>query len=564
MRERPNDAVLHRWRKAVQGERALGVIEIGRFAKVDAAPLTAFSGIEFFRVADDHGCPEMEALLLAESSAVHYLTNGKPAAEAVRRGPAGTRPGQRVAMVGGGIINLITAFELARSGYAVTLFDVAPDPRAGAGWRSYGCTFGGCDARIFSFNEGRHHHFKGYDIGQGTNTQFHRPIAEGGWLAADPATLGPEDEDWIDCFSQVPPWLAARFDQNIVSFNMESWPLWRCYLEAYPALFSEVGFQDRLLRLYATPEKYAHAQQSEAALESVLRDIDAAALAGEFPSLAAAVAGGHVAGALEVQGFSINVHKLGCRLISEAEKLGVVFHHDCAVTGVVRDADGAVAGVRCGTAVISSDHYVVSTGAYSNDLLRAFGSEGRVAPMIGMWLTLADEPPYLDLPLKISRAGYASQGAAEGANVIAGRDDQGRRVVYISSGHGYIGIDNRDPSLAMLADLGRAVEETAAQYFPAQFRRAEAAGELAQRTKYCIRPWTPHGLGLFEMLPASGGGAVVLTGGHNTGGFAQSPSVAKAVRLALQGESHPMHRLYHPSRFTHFLRSAAVQREALP
>ena len=42
---------------------------------------------------------------------------------------------------------------------------------------------------------------------------------------------------------------------------------------------------------------------------------------------------------------------------------------------------------------------------------------------------------------------------------------------------------------------------------------------------------------------------LVLAGGHNTGGFAQSPEVAEAVACALEGRPHPMHTLYHPQRF---------------
>jgi D-amino-acid dehydrogenase len=57
---------------------------------------------------------------------------------------------------------------------------------------------------------------------------------------------------------------------------------------------------------------------------------------------------------------------------------------------------------------------------------------------------------------------------------------------------------------------------------------------------------------LFETVPTAGGGLAIITGGHNTGGFAQAPSVGQAVIGALAGRHHPMHVLYDPFRFTDF------------
>lgn len=59
------------------------------------------------------------------------------------------------------------------------------------------------------------------------------------------------------------------------------------------------------------------------------------------------------------------------------------------------------------------------------------------------------------------------------------------------------------------------------------------------------------------MIGTSQGGRCVITGGHNTGGFAQGPSIAKAVHAALMHNEHPMHASYHPDRASSFL-------EALP
>ncbi|MGH3830300.1 MAG: hypothetical protein ACRDRS_07570 [Pseudonocardiaceae bacterium] len=39
-------------------------------------------------------------------------------------------------------------------------------------------------------------------------------------------------------------------------------------------------------------------------------------------------------------------------------------------------------------------------------------------------------------------------------------------------------------------------------------------------------------------------GVLIVTGGHNTGGFAQAPMIAEVVLAALRGEWHPMYNLF--------------------
>jgi D-amino-acid dehydrogenase len=89
--------------------------------------------------------------------------------------------------------------------------------------------------------------------------------------------------------------------------------------------------------------------------------------------------------------------------------------------------------------------------------------------------------------------------------------------------------------------------------FPDKYALAVELGMNSGRPRYCIRPWTASGLGVFECAETSDGGLAIVAGGHNTGGFAQSPSVACAVVAALRGEPHPMHRLYHPQRYRAFI-----------
>jgi len=460
-------------------------------------------------------------------------------------------------MIGAGIVNLVTALELVRSGFRVELFDAGPDPCQPYDWHRHGCTFGGGDARIFSFNEARHHHHKGLVVDAASNTQFQRTISDDGWLACSPTALGPRDHAWIAEHEAMPPWLSGRFERDIISFNQDSHAWWRAMLAEAPQLFADVGFCDGLIRVYSAADRLERARVGERRIGAVLRELDLSELAANQPALAGAVATGEIAGALEVAGFSLNVQRFGRALIGQLVERGAIFHWEARAAAVRHD--GRVAGVEVGGAVLTADHYVMSPGAYGGPLLAGSASSEAIAPVIGMWLPLPNTAPRLERPLKVSRAGFASTASTEGANVITACDPIRGEVLWVSGGHGYVGIDRSGIAQAGaldprgLADLSRAIEETSRRLFPDKWARAVQLGWNTEPARYCIRPWTASGLGLFECTETSGGGLAVIAGGHNTGGFAQSPAVARAVVAALRGEPHPMHSLYHPRRYRAFL-----------
>lgn len=463
---------------------------------------------------------------------------------------------QTVVLAGSGIVNLITGYYLIRNGYSVRIFDRAPDPTTASNRTMLGCSAGGGDSRVFSLNEARNHfinsrHYEGEVV-----SPFKRKIAEDGYLAIPPASLNDRDLKWNQRFESVTRSLAVRFNQDIISFNRESEPLWREMISLHPGLFQKSGFLPGLFRIYATAEKFARAQVAEQAIGSVKRLLNPVELARELPALAGAVAANHIAGAMEVEGFSVNIHRLVDNLIVYLAAQGAEFHWQTQIDGIERDQQGRVQGLTVGGQKIEASHYVISIGAYSQKLLAGFGSADAVAPVIGLWLTIPNRTPLLNHALKVSRSGFASNGAAEGANVVPGVDHAGRPVIHVSSGHGYIGFEHESRSYHDLLGLGRAVEETVRTLFPkADWLSAALEAAKSEELKACVRPWTATGLGIFESAETSRGGSFIITGGHNTGGFAQSPAVAMAVLASLAKRSHPMHTLYHPQRLEKALES---------
>ena len=457
--------------------------------------------------------------------------------------------GLTVVLVGSGIVNLITAYYLISNGYSVRIFDQGPNPLTRPDWRLLGCSAGGGDCRIFSLSEARHHflnsrHYEGESV-----SPFKRTIADDGSLAVDPSSLKPCDLKWIAQFETVTRDLATRFNEDIISFNQESEPLWWEMIGAHPEIFKKSGYKPGLIRIYATEKKFANARVAEAAIGSLKRIMTSDEIARELPALRDAFEANTFAGALEVVGFSVNIHPLVNSLIAHLYSQGAEFHWQVKINGIERDRSGLVMGLKAGSQKIAASHYVISMGAYSQELLAGFSSADMIAPVIGLWLTIPNQTPPLDCPLKITRAGFAAEVAAQGANVVPGINRDGHPVIHISSGHGYIGFGNESRHFEDVMGLGRAVEETAKNLFPkARWTEATLKALNSEGRRTCVRPWTPTGLGIFESIRTDRDGSFIIAAGHNTGGFAQAPAVAMAVLAAIEHRSHPMHILYHPNR----------------
>ena len=457
--------------------------------------------------------------------------------------------GKTVVLAGSGIVNLITAYYLIKNGYLIRIFDQAPDPVTRPNWRLLGCSAGGGDSRIFSISEARHHFVNSRHFDGSVVSPFKRTITDGGYLAVLPSSLKDRDFKWNERFEAVTRDLTTRFNEDIISFNRESEPLWREMIAAHRIIFKKSGFKSGLFRLYATEEKLARGQATEIAIGSLKRVLSSDQIARELPALRDALETNAIAGALEVVGFSVNIHPLVDCLIAYLASKGAEFHWQVKIDGIERDRRGLVKGLKAASQNIEACHYVISMGAYSQGLLAGFSSADAVAPVIGLWLAIPNMTPQLDCPLKIRRAGFASEGAAEGANAVPGIDRDGRPVIHVSSGHGYIGFDNESRHYRDVMGLGRAVEETARNIFPKARWMADTLNAVNREgRRSCLRPWTATGLGIFESTETNRGGLFIITGGHNTGGFAQAPAVAMAVLASIERRSHPMHNLYNPKR----------------
>lgn len=466
-------------------------------------------------------------------------------------------PKRRVLLVGCGVVNLVTALHLVQAGYAVSILESGPIP--GTPTAIPRCSWSGGDGRIFSWNEARHH-LRGRTPNVAARA-FRRPITEGGWLCARPESLTAQDQRWIERYDQTAPWLRDVYHDDIIAMNRDSDPYWRALRETVPSVFAEVGLQTTLYRVYPDAARFAKAEREERAIGAFKRRLERIAL--EVPSLGKAVDNGNVFAAIEVQGFGLNIHRFARALLGYLEEQGVVVHWSTPADRIAFDSLGNVEGVWSGTRLFQADHFVVSPGVGGAQFLKGSTSGPQVAAMLGVWVSIPRPDGVEVPPMKVSRDGFASDESAAGANVIPGYAPNGAPVLHISAGHGFLGENAASADERETEAMFAAVEETARSLFPDWYEAAQRSGQLRESRSCCIRPWTPTCLGLFETLPTSEGGVFAIAGGHNTGGFAQSPQVAQAVLAALGGSSHPMHRLYHPERLDTFLEPAVRRVVAL-
>jgi glycine/D-amino acid oxidase-like deaminating enzyme len=535
----PDPTEREAWRRLRPGASLFVVLKGGEEADDDlGVPLPPAMSIH--RVHPLGPSADLDVLRAAESIYNRHVTCAAARATVEARRGSRTGAAESVLVVGAGIVGVVTALRLVRAGFRVQLVDACPDPRSAGDWRSFGCTRAGGNARMFTLTEADNYNDQD---GSGAASQlFRSTVSECGWRICGEETLGRDERAWVDVHERLPPWQARVFNQDIFSFNEEGRILWEELRNVMPGLFDEVELRDGILRLYTDPAHLEASAARQVAVGALRERLEPGAIRARFPALADPCGSGLIAGGLDVVGFTVNVHDFVAKILTFLEGAGVVMSWNERVLGISREA-GSVESLVTETGPLRADHYVLSPGVYGQEMLAGTASATQIQGVLGVWMTLPNLEPKLQNSLKIARKGHM----AEDANVTVARNAAGDDVLEYGSGYGYTGLraDNILPE--QLQALYDAVEENVEAFFPRAHAAAVESGLILSSRKLCVRPWTPTGLGVFEIVPATSG-LLVIVGGHNTGGFAQSPAVAHAVLSALRGSVHPMHELYHPAR----------------
>jgi len=399
----------------------------------------------------------------------------------------------------------------------------------------------------------------------GENASYFRtPVREGGWLALNRDLL-PTEEKWIAEFESIPSWLAKSYNDDIFALNSESFTLWSDLLERYPQIFGQSLFRSDILRLYSDPQQYQSAVARHERIGALLQSLTSDELAKGYPALRSSISRQMISGGLMVLGFTVNIHKFVGQLMQHLREHGVEFIWGIAARQTIRNEHGTIQKVEFDCNVQRDVHIVASPGVYGRRLLAGSACEDKIQSVLGGWMRIPNRA-CLRNSMKLARRGHVT----EDANITVATDADGRDVLIVGSGYGYTGLDPNAIDSRQTEAMREGIMDTIRNYFP-EVDPEQLTSSLPNENygfKYCIRPWTATSLGLFHSEVMADERLFLVTGGHNTGGFAQAPAVAAAVSARLAGQAHPMHWMYHPGRLDNFVgrRDGAVHypSDALP
>lgn len=547
--ELPDEQAVRSWESAMPESTRFIVLHVNSQQALEARQFW-FAGVPVFPTPNDETHPDIQPLILAERVNTERLVRPQEDNKSVVSVPQKAS----VVLVGAGIVNLITAYYLAAAGYNITIYEASPDPRESEHWSKYGCTRSGGDARMFSIREMNNYNdsdFTGVD--HFNNKFFRTKVSEHGWALCDTNNLSEAEQTWIQEYEAVPQWLANVYNNDIISLNHKSKPLWEDLMENASELFQGVELREGIVGMCSDETHYQQVVERHKRAQSLKRTLTPQQLTEKYPALADACANGVVAGAMELVGFTVNVHKFMANLLDHLERVGVQCFFGQRITKIDRNDRGEVISLMSGDSAIAADHYVISPGVYGNELLRESESENKIQGVLGGWMVIPNEEPKLEHSLKFVRKGHVT----EDGNITVATDSQGQEILICGSGFGYTGLDPSNILPEQLETMYWGIEDSLKHYFPRAYEKAKQSGLLEASRRYCVRPWTSTSLGLFEVISTTSGGKLIIAGGHNTGGFVQSPITAEAVLAALLGEFHPIHTLYHPNRFASFTATAS-------
>ncbi|OHE97564.1 hypothetical protein CORC01_07179 [Colletotrichum orchidophilum] len=456
-----------------------------------------------------------------------------------------------VLVIGAGIMNLMTAQLLAKHGYKVRIVDQGPDPRACQlkDWTMLGVTSGGHNARMFTNTEADNYNEQDSEIYQDMQSIFRKTVRGGGWSVKSPEDFNAAEDAWVSAFERVPGWMAATFKKNIHEVNVESGKLWRELMKNEPQLFENVGLHEDIIRLYVEDVALDASVELNRRLGALLEAPSAKQFLETYPAFRSAAETDHLAGGIIVDGFTVNIHLFVAKLIDHISSLGAVFTWDCEVQGIQRNSGGEVTVLRSQKGDLKADHFILSPGTTGSSLLHGTACENLIQGVLGIWLQIPNLDPKMRNSIKIHRRGHK----VEDINITVAKDrETGEDILVFGGAYGYVGLGRPDPDSPEMKALYDELEEVARIYFPQGYAAAKSRGPNAMypggHRKFCVRPFTPTGLGVFERIPTASGGQLIITGGNNTGGFAQAPGMARAILRSFLGEHDPVHILFHPNR----------------
>ncbi len=445
-------------------------------------------------------------------------------------------------LVGAGIVNLMTAWRLAAAGYRIDVYDSGPGPTAIENTEIHSCTLGGGNARMYTLTEADvYHRLRVGKIAAGGSV-LGATVASGGWRAFRGEARNSEEQQWAEQFGDIPADISGRYELEIIRVNREAGHAWDSCIRNQECLFRDSGLARGILRIYACPDSLRQGIERNQRIGALRRTLSTEQVAADHPALAGACRTGDITGGIEVPGFTVGIHDFVAGLVALLERHGVNFYWLNEIDVIEwSETGGKVAGLRAADgALVKATHYVLSPGVYGKRLLSGTAAAVQIQGVAGAWLTIPNIDGRQAMSIKVRQDNHVTPDT----NVTVLNDESKGPVLILGAGYGWVGEKPDNIDEAQLDVIFRGIEDTARRLFPQAYHAAAAEGWLRSTRRSCIRPWTASSLGIFEIHPTSSGGRLIVTGGNNTGGFAQAPVIGEAVLAALEERPHPVHEYY--------------------
>ncbi|WP_239337180.1 FAD-dependent oxidoreductase [Frankia sp. CiP3] len=472
----------------------------------------------------------------------------------------GSDPAETV-IIGGGIVGLTIALSLHTAGWRnLRVLDAAPADRTDP--KRQGTTYGGTDGRHLSLTETVPH------ADASRRTVLARPPRDGGWQLRDPVTLSDTERDWVAAFEGFTdrPGLRALTADLAIGINRLGLRGWETLFARYPHAFERLRRDARLPRCYLSAADLAAGTRLQTTVDATASVLSPDEIALRWPALVTATDGlaedpnqpppAAVHGAVEVDGYAVNIHQLADAVRDLVVAVGVPVHSGSPVR-CLRQVGNGGSGHGCEShpnevELVLSDGTTRRAGTVivtvgGRDLVALVGadaaSSGTVQHVLGVSLTMPN--PGLRHALKVH--------APDPVGVVNITLSPDSAVIHASGGFGYLGLARPRAGDPRVAELMAALEETVGRLLARPPGSAGPHPVLDRRT--CERPMTPDGLPVLEAVDAFGG-RVVVAAGTNAGGTVQAPALAILLRDLLNGGRGGVHLALGPDRIS--LRSTRV------
>jgi glycine/D-amino acid oxidase-like deaminating enzyme len=264
------------------------------------------------------------------------------------------------------------------------------------------------------------------------------------------------------------------------------------------------------------------ARQREAGVSAT--DVSAVGLTDYEPHLARYLAGGaYYPQDMQVQPMLATAHLLRAAV----REHGVQLRFGESVTGIDREADGRVVGVRTSAGTIAAPAVVNAAGVWAADVARLAGVDLPVLPRRGF--ILVTEPLPVLIRHKVYAADYMAAVASDSAGLQTSPVIEGTRsgTVLIGSSRERVGFD-RTVALPVL----RRLAADAVRLFPV-LARAHVL-----RTYHGFRPYPPDHRPLIGPDPRRPG--LLHAAGHEGAGIGLAPATGALVAALLTGAAPPV------------------------